>query len=123
MPPLATNAIRLLEALTAAQAYAPARALTDRQLAEACSLPARAIIDAAGELLDVGYLVVASCGTPPGRWLFSRVHSDPADLRHARAYLQSLNRRAMRILHRRRTVRDSLRRLDQLEHHQGRLFA
>jgi hypothetical protein len=90
---LSIGAIRVWQALRDAAAHAPARALTDAQLAELTHLPQREIIDAAGELLSAGVLVLAG---PSGRWLGTP--------RQARDYSRALKRRALRIFIRRRDV-------------------
>jgi len=101
---LSTAAIRLLVALRAAEAYGPDRALTDRVLAERTRLPVRQVIDAAGELLDAGYLVLARCTRPPGRYLLQ----PGDDLAPAHDYLASLRGRALAVFRRRRAVRLAL---------------
>ena len=82
---LSTEATRLLAALRGAEANTRARALTHADLAKRCGLDRRTIIDAARELLDHGYLVLAACGTPRGCWL--------GTLHEALAYRAGLVRR------------------------------
>lgn len=117
---LSMDAIRLLAALRGASSSArsdpensPLKSavlspvhLTDRTLAELLGIPRRDVIDAAGELLAAGYLVLADGG---GRWL--------GDLSEARRYDQVLRSRALQILRRRRDLRAAIRRasLRQLE--------
>lgn len=96
---LSTNAIRLLDVLRREDATSPAAALTDAELARLTFLPHREIIDAAGELLAAGYLVLAG---PHGRWL--------GDEEAARRYERSLRFRALKILIRRRNLRRALER-------------
>lgn len=96
MPELSTNAVRLLSALRSHDCYSPRKALPDHKLAEHCRLPQRAIIGAAGELLDAGILCLASCHAPAGRYLLRPTD----DLEPARAYLASLRRRALSIFRR-----------------------
>ncbi len=93
MDGLSNNAVRLLNVLRREEATAPARALTDSELAQLTFLPHRAIIDAAGELLAAGYLVLAG---PRGRWL--------GQLAEAMRYAHSLRVRAARIFKRRQAV-------------------
>ncbi len=108
MAGLSTNAVRVLAALRDAGATSAESALTDDRLAELARLPAREIIDAAGELLEHGYLVLAG---GRGRWL-----GTPAE---AREYVESLGRRAKRIFRRRQAVQLAIERNRQ---QQGTLF-
>lgn len=102
---LSINAIRLLGVLRREGATCPAAALTDSELARLTFLPRRQIIDAAGELLAGGYLVLAG---PHGRWL--------GDEESARRYERSLRFRALKILVRRRNLRRAMDR-----HRRGQL--
>lgn len=87
---LSTDAARLWSVLKEHQADTPSRAMTDQALSEQTRLPRRAIIDAAGELLGTGVLVLAG---PFGRWLGTP--------RQARHYARVLKFRAIRIFQRR----------------------
>lgn len=102
---LSNNAVRLLNVLRREGADSPTAALTDAELARLTFLPHRDIIDAAGELLAAGYLVLAG---PRGRWL--------GDEDGARRYERSLHVRAKKILIRRRNLRRALER-----HRRGQL--
>jgi len=95
--PLSTAALRVWTELQRSCILTPNCALTDRELSERIHLPQREIIDAAGELLGVGILCLAG---EHGRWLGTTAE--------ARAYEQSLGRRARAILHRRRLVRRAI---------------
>ena len=94
---LSVNAIRLWSVLKRHQAFDPSRAMTDQRLSELTRLPHRDIINAAGELLAAGVLVLAG---PFGRWL-----GTPRDARH---YARVLKFRAVRIFQRRAAVVQAL---------------
>lgn len=115
MTPLSAAAVRILAELRRAGATSPERALTHRALAAATGVPYRDVIDATGELLESGILVLASCGTPPGCWLLP-AGADPAP---ARRYLEQLTRRCLAIFRRRRAVK---RAIDGRTHRQHNLF-
>lgn len=107
--PLSDAARRVLGYLLDTRADAPQRAVTDRVISRATRLTERAVIDAAGELLDAGHLVCASCTSPPGRFVIPAAgNSAPPDLRPAYEYLRSLRQRALAILGRYRAVRHAL---------------
>ncbi len=103
-PVLSDEAVRLLEALRMAGATSKQHALTDAVLAERMQIDVRHVVDAAHELLAAGRLVLAG---PRGRWLGTEAE--------AMAYVESLSRRAKRILIRRRSVRRALQSRHQLE--------
>ena len=103
---LSNNAVRLLNVLRREHAVSPSSALTDAELARLAFLPRRDIIDAAGELLAAGYLVLAGA---QGRWL--------GDEAGAGRYERSLYFRARKILIRRRNLRSALER-----HRRGQLI-
>jgi hypothetical protein len=104
MADLSANALALLTLLKAHGATAPARALTDRQLAPLLDLPERDIIDLAGELLDAGHPVAAVCTGRPGRFIAER-----HDLRE---YVLSLRRRALKVLRRYSAAKRALQRIE-----------
>lgn len=80
--------------------------VTDKELAKMLRVPVRALVDLAGELIDAGHLVTASCGTSnPGRCLLKRGD----DLAPAVEYLKVLRGRGVKVLWRRRRFRDALR--------------
>lgn len=101
---LNTEAARLLDALRMAGATSADHAMTDARLAERMHVQQRAVIDAAGELLNAGRLVLAGAH---GRWLGTEAE--------ALTYIDSLRRRAVRILQRRSAVKRALRKRHQLE--------
>lgn len=101
---LSNNAARLLGVLRQHDATAPPRAMTDARLAELTHLPEREIIDAAGELLESGQLVIARTTAPYGRYLLS----PGDDLAEAEHYLHTLTSRAIAIFRRRRAVKRCL---------------
>ena len=73
--------------------------LTDEMLAAKLRISRRVIIDLALELISAGHLVVASCDSEsPGRFLL--LPGD--DLTPAKHYLQTLETRGIKILHRRK---------------------
>jgi len=93
---LSIEATRLLAALRAVDATARERAVTDARLAELSGVDRRALFDAVIELTRTGYVLVAACSRPMGRYL-----CPPEERHHAAAYLRSLEVRAKRIfLHR-----------------------
>lgn len=100
-PRLSPRAARLLAALRDAGAVCPARALTDRALAQLTDIAQRDIVNVAAELLAAGVLSLATCAPPAGRFVLL----DGADLAPAYAYLRSLERRAKAVLARRRDLR------------------
>lgn len=80
--------------------------VTDKELAKTLRVPVRSIVDLAGELIDAGHLVTASCGANnPGRCLLKRGD----DLAPAAKYLKDLRGRGVKVLWRRRRFRDALR--------------
>lgn len=108
MTPLSTSATRLLSVLNIHQAFTPASALTDQVLAERAHLPARDLIDAAHELIEAGYLVLARCERPFGRYLLR----PGDDLAAAYKYARTLRRRGVQILKRARSVRRCIERYE-----------
>lgn len=100
-------ASRLLEYLKR-WAGARERAKTDAAIAAALGIPVREIVDLADELLAAGHLVVAEVTAPHGRWLLAPT----ADLAPARHYANSLGRRGVSILLRRKHLRRAIARAD-----------
>ena len=94
---LSIAATRLLTSLRARAAPQ-----TDAALAVATGLPERDVIDVADELLIAGYLVCATSASPSGRWL--------GTIEHARQYDRVLRMRALKILVRRRHLRQAIAR-------------
>lgn len=101
MTPLSPAAIRLLEYLRAVRAHEPATAKTDAAISEETGIAHRTVIDAAGELLDAGYLVLAG---ETGRYLLL----PGGDLAAAHVYMTSLRSRAVQVFRRRRAVRRAI---------------
>lgn len=114
--PLGAIAVRLLTALRAERATAPERAITDARLAELIEAPARDIIDAAGELLEAGYIVCASTVKPPGRFLIL----PGGDLAPAISYARTLRSRGVACLRRRKLL---MRAVDRHRAQRDGLFA
>ncbi len=94
---LTAEAARLLTALRANEGPQ-----TDRHLAGQAGLSVRQIVDVADELLQAGYLVVATTSPPFGRWL--------GTIADARTYERVLRSRALKILIRRRHLRQAIAR-------------
>lgn len=106
--PLSEQAVRLLSVLRSV-ARGPENATPDKRLAELCQVAPRIVVDLAGELLDAGYIVIASCKPPMGRFLL-----EPGDdMAPARAYLASLRRRGIRVLRRRRRLASAIEQAEQ----------
>lgn len=101
LTPLSPAATRVLAALRAS-AHSPDLALTDAELAQAAGLPHRHVIDARGELLDHGILVITDGG---GSWLLGE--GDPLDW--AYQLRRSLRRRIVAIARRERAVSRAIR--------------
>jgi len=97
------NASRLLEILTR-QAPCRERAIPDRELARMIECPERDVIDLATELLAAKHAVIAETAPPFGRWLATRMSDLPA----ARTHANSLGRRGVRILRRRKLLRAAI---------------
>ncbi len=97
MTTLSSIAVRLLVHLRAVAAHTPQTAKTDAALAEETGIAHRHLIDAAAELLDAGYLVLAGA---TGRYLL--LPDGPLDL--AYDYALSLRSRAVDVLRRRKSV-------------------
>jgi len=104
---LSTHAVALLEVLRRA-AFLRGLAITDKVLASRIGVPARELIDLADELIQAGHVVVAEVSDPKGRWLCTRAE----DLTAARRYANSLGRRGVRVLRRRKVVRWAIERAD-----------
>jgi len=96
----------LLELQIQRDRHGAAMMVTDKQLAASLRVSVRSIVDLAGELIDAGHLVPASCDTKnPGRCLLK----PGDDLTPAREYLKVLRTRGVKVLWRRRRFRDALR--------------
>lgn len=104
-PPLSNPALRLLGVLRQQSAHAPDAALTDERLAALTRLPKRLLVDLAGELLEHGYLVIATCGPRPGRFLLA----PDGDLAPAYRYQHELRGRAIAIMRRRKALSAAIR--------------
>lgn len=89
------DAIKVLAALDARDAYSPARAVTDEKLAAMTGFAERDIIDLTGALLAAGLLIVASTKKPYGRYVV--LPADAEGMKAARAYQESLRARAAAI--------------------------
>jgi len=105
-PELSPRARHLLLELNIQRAHHGAGAMVkDKDLAKSVHAPERDIVDLAGELIDAGHLVMASCDSNnPGRCLLKRGD----DLQPALDYLESLHERGVKILSRERRFRDAL---------------
>lgn len=124
-PGLSPDAMRLRDLLRRF-AFSPATARTDRSIASDLSIPERVVVEVADELLQAGWLVVARCKSPPGRWILLDDDTDPAHIQEARDYAKQLDDRAIGIHVRAKHARDALaareaRRGTQFAR-QGRLF-
>jgi len=102
-PTLSPPARRLLDYL---QLYCcgPAQAKPDRLIADVLDCPERQIIDLAGELLEAGYMVLASCQSPCGRYLLD----ERGDLEPGHEYVRSLRSRALWILRRYKRAKNAV---------------
>jgi len=85
-------------------AYKREFALTDRHIAGEMGIPVREVIDLADELIRAGHLVIAETSPPHGRWLCVPM----GDLAAARAYANSLGRRAIKVFRRRKHLRAAI---------------
>jgi hypothetical protein len=86
--------------------HGPGAMVKDKDLAKSVHVSERDVIDLAGELIDAGYLVPASCDVSnPGRCLLK----PGDDLMPAVEYLKVLRSRGVKVLWRRRRFRDALR--------------
>lgn len=103
-PQLSDAARAVLRALLTARADCPDRAMTDAAIARAAQVPQRHVIALRGELIEYGYLVCATCGTPPGSFI------DPVTgpLAESRRYFNSLTNRAREVFQRRRHFKRAL---------------
>ncbi len=101
------HAILMLNCLNRLRATTPESAVTDEFIA-AClgGIPKRRIVDLSFELIEAGYVIVATCGKRPGRFLIP----PGGDLEPARRYYESLRGRASRIFRRRRALRRAIER-------------
>lgn len=79
-------------------------AITDATIAHMIGVDPRQVIKLAGELIEVGHLVVAETTDPPGRWLVSRAE----DLHYARHYSNVLGHRGVENWRRRSAVRRAI---------------
>jgi DNA-binding GntR family transcriptional regulator len=93
-------ALSTLAAMRRLGAVSADTAVTDAQIAEAIGVAHRHVIDARGELLEAGYLVVAGGN---GSYVTN-------DVAAAREYLESLEGRARGILSRRRALKRAIER-------------
>ncbi len=99
--PLSPEARRLLDVLRERGADRPEAALTDSVLAEAIGCRPRDVILHAGELLQAGYLVLATCtGRRKGRFV--------GTVNQAERYAEALRRRAGAIRERAEAVESAL---------------
>lgn len=112
LAPLSTGACTLLAALRA-HAHSVLAAQTDRRLAELTGLPQRDLVEYALELLEHGYIVVASCAHPMGRYLVDPVTATDRELDDARIYADKLDKRGVRVLHRARELRRAIEQSEQ----------
>jgi len=89
------DAIKVLAALDAREAYSPARAITDKKLAALTGLPERDIIDLTGALIDAGLPIVALTVPPFGRYIV--LPGDKDGRLAARKHEKDLHHRAGKI--------------------------
>lgn len=105
------DAIKVLAALDAKNAYSPNAAVTDAQLARATGLPQRSIIDLTGALLSAGLVIIASTRPPHGRYIV--LPGDAAGIAAARRYQEDLDSRARAIHVRAKATREAIALYDQ----------
>lgn len=94
--PISDEARAVLRALLSGRADCADRAMTDAEIARASGVHQRRVIDMRLALIEAGYLVNSTCGSPPGSFLDSLT----GNLAASRLYLGSLRRRARDVLHR-----------------------
>lgn len=93
------EAIRVLAALDARQAYSQTCAMTHAKIASLTGLQARAIVDLTGELIRAGVPVATSCAKPQGCWI---AH---AEMQHFRRNRKAQQTRGVRNLLRARDMK------------------
>lgn len=82
------------------------KAITDEELSTALGVHKREVVDIAGELLDAGFPVLATCNrTKPGRYLSS-------DTSEIREHGKNLIKRGIKIIRRGRAVRRAAEKMD-----------
>ena len=106
-PPCSHDAQALLLALQLHRGrVGVGKPLTDRELAGRIGVAQRAVIDLAAELIEAGYLVIATCdSSAPGRCLL--LPTD--DLAPVYQYYKDLKDRGVAVLHRARALGAALR--------------